>query len=264
MLEHVLETMNEVVSYDYNENHQALDIVSSDHTKSDIIALESGIVEEVVKNVQHTDHTTTGLATYGNYVKIKQSNGKTALYAHMEYGSINVNIGDYVEKGTIIGTMGQTGNAYGDHLHLEIKNESGYKENPIISLNETPQAKEEIKQTLVIENLEETSKKEASKEETPKEENSVQKEKTIKNPTRIKKASTKTPRKNTTEKIEYIKNCTYQGGSIVDGLKEIGIDSSYDYREKLAQKNGITDYHGSYQQNVKLLNMLKNGTLIKA
>ena len=136
IVEHVLQSMDEVISNEYDANHQALDIVSNNHIPSEVVALESGIVENVVKNKETTDHNSKGLDTYGNYVKIKQNNGKSALYAHMQYGSVNVNKGDYVEKGAIIGTMGETGNAYGKHLHLEIKNENNINENPIISLNE--------------------------------------------------------------------------------------------------------------------------------
>lgn len=229
MVEHVLESMNEVISNEYNQTHQALDIVSNDNNNSDIIALDSGTVEEVVKNVQDTNHNTTGLATYGNYVKIKQNNGKSALYAHMEPGSVEVNPGDYVEKGNIIGTMGQTGNAYGNHLHLEIKNENGINENPIIELT--------------------TKVKESKKTNDNKEITDI-------------KENEKTPIK--IEEEVYLENKAYKKGSIVDGLKEIGINSSYDYRALLAEKNGITNYHGSFKQNVELLNLLKEGKLLKA
>ena len=77
--------------------------------KTNIIALESGIVTKAVKNVKGTNHKSKGLATYGNYVKIKQNDGKTALYAHMKYGSVRVNEGTYIEKGTVLGTIGETG-----------------------------------------------------------------------------------------------------------------------------------------------------------
>lgn len=211
--------MNEIVSNDYSETHQAIDIIPETHEKSDIIALESGIVENVVKNVETTDHNTQGLDTYGNYVKIKQNDGKSALYAHMEYGSVNVNKGDYIEKGAIIGTMGDTGNAYGKHLHLEIKNQNNINENPIETLTKPSVAQSKPE---TIENI------------TPKQSN-----------------------------IEYLQ-ANYQGESIVDALKSINVDSSYDYREILATENSITDYHGSYEQNIALLNLIKEGKLKKA
>ncbi len=232
--------MSEVISNNYDSAHQALDIVSSDHSETDIIALENGIVETVVKNKKTTDHSTKGNDTYGNYVKIKQTDGKEALYAHMKYGSVNVNVGDFIEKGTIIGTMGATGNAYGNHLHLEIKNQNGIKENPLISLNKPVEEKQEIENVVT-----------ESKEETVE----------------IKKEEVETTPINTQIKEtvnEYLNNSNYNEGSIVDALKEINIDSSYQYRKKLALANGITNYHGTYDQNIKLLRLLKNGQLKKA
>ena len=226
--------MDEVISNEYSVNHQALDIVASNNTPSEIIALDSGIVENVVKNKVDTDHNSKGLDTYGNYVKIKQNNGKSTLYAHMKYGSVNVNIGDYVEKGAIIGTMGETGNAYGKHLHLEVKNENNINENPITSLNEP---KQEIK--------------------TPINQNNNQNI----NPTNTNIKQSENP--TNTKDQEYFFS-SYSGGSIVDALKKIGIDSSYEHRNELAQNNGIINYHGTYEQNIYLLNLLKTGKLKKA
>lgn len=230
--------MDEVISNEYSVNHQALDIVASNHTPSEIIALDSGIVENVVKNKVDTDHNSKGIDTYGNYVKIKQNNGKSTLYAHMKYGSINVNVGDYIEKGAIIGTMGETGNAYGKHLHLEVKNENNINENPITSLNEP---KQEIKQTPINQN------------------NNLNK-----NPTKtnIKQSENPTNTKQSQDQEYFFSS--YNGGSIVDALKEIGIDSSYKHRNELAQNNGIINYHGTYEQNIYLLNLLKAGKLKKA
>ena len=43
---------------------------------------------------------------------------------------IRVKIGDHVEKGQIIGYMGNSGSSTGTHLHFEIRNASGQKLNP--------------------------------------------------------------------------------------------------------------------------------------
>ena len=52
----------------------------------------------------------------------------------------------------------------------------------------------------------------------------------------------------------------YTGTSIVDYLKSIGQDSSYSARSALASQYGITNYTGSADQNLALLNKLKNNT----
>ena len=51
--------------------------------------------------------------------------------------------------------------------------------------------------------------------------------------------------------------------SIVDALESLGIDSSYEYREKIAKANGIKDYLGLPWQNLKMLELLKSGQLIR-
>ncbi|WP_340084469.1 DUF3597 family protein [Siminovitchia sp. FSL H7-0308] len=47
--------------------------------------------------------------------------------------------------------------------------------------------------------------------------------------------------------------------SIVDYLKSIGVDSSFANRAKLAAQHGISNYKGTADQNLKLLNTLRSG-----
>ncbi|MES2668480.1 MAG: peptidoglycan DD-metalloendopeptidase family protein [Patescibacteria group bacterium] len=56
---------------------------------------------------------------YGNYVVIDHGDGVQALYAHMASNSISV--GESVVRGQNIGTVGNTGQATGYHLHLEVR-----------------------------------------------------------------------------------------------------------------------------------------------
>lgn len=51
--------------------------------------------------------------------------------------------------------------------------------------------------------------------------------------------------------------------SIVDALKATGADSSFSHRAQIAAANGISNYTGSYEQNVALLNKMKSGNLKK-
>lgn len=53
--------------------------------------------------------------------------------------------------------------------------------------------------------------------------------------------------------------------SLVDALKAVGEkDTTLAHRDKIAKANGMLIYNGSATQNLKLLSMLKKGTLIKA
>lgn len=55
----------------------------------------------------------------------------------------------------------------------------------------------------------------------------------------------------------------YKGNSIVDGLKSVGANSSFSYRAEIAAANGISGYRGTAAQNTKLLNLLRQGKLVK-
>lgn len=61
----------------------------------------------------------------------------------------------------------------------------------------------------------------------------------------------------------YYKKYTGKSTSIVDALASIGVDSSFSNRKKIAKANSITNYSGTLSQNIKLLELLKSGKLIK-
>ena len=64
--------------------------------------------------------------------------------------------------------------------------------------------------------------------------------------------------------IKYYPACSSSCSSLIAGLKDIDVDSSYSNRTKIAKVNGITNYSGTATQNTKLLNLLKDGLLIKS
>lgn len=55
---------------------------------------------------------------YGNYIQIKDSQGNFHMFAHCQ--DQHVSKGQQVKPGDVIGTVGNTGNSYGAHLHYEI------------------------------------------------------------------------------------------------------------------------------------------------
>lgn len=54
---------------------------------------------------------------YGRLVTIVHEDGYTSLYGHLI--KINVKVGEVVKPGQVIGLVGKTGTATGNHLHFE-------------------------------------------------------------------------------------------------------------------------------------------------
>lgn len=91
--------------------HGALDIAGPDGT--DIKAIGGG---EVV-HVSHNQQPFTG---FGENVVIKHKDDLFSRYSHMQTGSIKVKVGDRVDKGTVLGAQGNTGQSFGSHLDIGI------------------------------------------------------------------------------------------------------------------------------------------------
>ena len=62
---------------------------------------------------------------------------------------------------------------------------------------------------------------------------------------------------------ECFKACSKEHTSLVDALRSIGAKSSLSYRKVIASANNINGYIGTAKQNVAMLNLLKDGKLIK-
>ena len=56
---------------------------------------------------------------YGNLTQLQHPDGVQTWYAHQS--EIRVNVGDRVRPGTVIGSVGSTGNSTGPHLHFEVR-----------------------------------------------------------------------------------------------------------------------------------------------
>jgi murein DD-endopeptidase MepM/ murein hydrolase activator NlpD len=56
---------------------------------------------------------------YGNQIRLQLPNGDQVWYNHLS--AIGVTKGQHVTKGEVLGHVGETGNAYGYHLHFEYR-----------------------------------------------------------------------------------------------------------------------------------------------
>lgn len=63
-------------------------------------------------------------------------------------------------------------------------------------------------------------------------------------------------------RINYLSNPDYIGDSFVNALKQINVNTSFENRKRIANLNGIVNYVGSANQNLELLQLLKDSRLI--
>lgn len=98
-----------ITQYFGNNGHKGLDIGAPEGTP--IVASRSGTV--MIAN----NYDSWG-DSWGYYVSIYHDSTYSTLYAHMS--SVAAYEGQWVNKGDIIGYVGNTGNSFGNHLHFEV------------------------------------------------------------------------------------------------------------------------------------------------
>ena len=99
--------------------HQGFDLAANVGT--DILAVKRGEIHKVIQSEGSG-------GAYGKQVilKFKNSEGKTRYAQYSHLSSIDVEVGDIVSEGQIIGQSGQSGNAKNTrpHLHFELRDEN--------------------------------------------------------------------------------------------------------------------------------------------
>ena len=112
----------------YSYDHWGIDLTGFNGSYNVLaweLAHSDGVVVEARNNCKGFEDN-----SYGNYVKLKHANGMFTLYAHMAYNTVQVKVGQSVEKGQRLGYMGNTGTSYGGHLHFEVRRSDNYKIDP--------------------------------------------------------------------------------------------------------------------------------------
>lgn len=95
--------------------HQGIDIVCSN---KNIYATCDGVVRVVAYDANG----------WGNYVSVGDNNGNKHIFCHL--ANAKVKVGQKVNRDTLIGIMGSTGNSSGVHLHYQINNAKNTSINP--------------------------------------------------------------------------------------------------------------------------------------
>jgi LysM repeat protein len=98
--------------YDFTSIHHGLDIRA--RLGDPIYATDSGVIVYAGPNS----------FGYGNLIVVDHGNGWQSVYGHLSQW--NVDCGQSVFQGNLIGLAGSTGNSSGPHLHFEIHYKGGY------------------------------------------------------------------------------------------------------------------------------------------
>ena len=276
----VLESRKAVITSGYGERtlngkkdyHHGIDLVKEGYQLDWIVAHSDGKIISCVDGKGNAK----GSGSYGNFVKIDHGDGYYTLYGHMAKG-LPVKNGQTVKAGQRVGYMSDSGDAYGAHLHFEVW-EGSNRIDPTPYLNkdlpknepkpvEPTSHKYKEGDVVTINGVYYTSTS-TEKLKPAKTKGKITKVIDARNPYLLENGNIGWVNDGCiTGKegdIKYLSNPGYKGVSIVDALNQIGVDSSYNYRSKLAKVNGISDYRGTAEQNTKLLNLLKQGKLIAA
>ena len=95
------------------------------HIGNDLVGLGDKHVYPIAEGVVRSINAHG--SAYGKHVTVLHPDGKESLYAHL--ASISVKCGQCVTADTVLGIEGESGNANGKHLHLEVHN-GGYRYPP--------------------------------------------------------------------------------------------------------------------------------------
>ena len=102
----------------WKNGHKGIDIVSDN------------------KNIYSTCDGTVRVIAYdeggwGQYVSIGDDEGRKHIFCHLKKTPIRVKVGQKVNRTTLIGLMGDTGNVTGVHLHYQINDKNNNPIDPI-------------------------------------------------------------------------------------------------------------------------------------
>ncbi len=101
----------------------------SRHDGIDIKAEEGTLIKAADKG--EAIYVNSGMRGYGNIIILKHKDDFYTVYAHNKENLVKT--GENVEKGAVIGSVGDSGNADGCHLHFEVR-QGKNKRNPLFFL----------------------------------------------------------------------------------------------------------------------------------
>lgn len=109
----------------YERYHEGIDVAAT--WRAQVVAAADG---EVLEHWPAPDGYYRGHDVYGGMIVLEHDNGWRTLYAHLS--ETRVHTGFRVRAGEVIGRVGNTGRSRGSHLHFEIMDAAGQRQNPLL------------------------------------------------------------------------------------------------------------------------------------
>ena len=106
------------ITQGYSSSHRGVDLgYRLDEEQNKVYSNCSGTVYATLDGVAPGSEYGGG---WGNYVLVRHDNGMFSRYAHLQSG-LPVHEGQRVDENTVLGIIGESGRAYGRHLHFEVQ-----------------------------------------------------------------------------------------------------------------------------------------------
>lgn len=99
--------------YGDDRGHQGIDIRAYKGTR--VFSVAPG----TIKMVYTPENLKAKWHNFGIHVRVSHRDGYETIYAHLQ--ELYVEVGNPVKAGTVLGLADNSGNSFGDHLHLHLK-----------------------------------------------------------------------------------------------------------------------------------------------
>lgn len=94
-----------------------------------VVSVQDGIPDQIKPGTMDANLFVTKAGkqvSQGNNLIIEHQGGEFSQIMHMQNGSLRIKAGDQVKRGQELGKLGNSGNSYGPHLHIQLMDSANF------------------------------------------------------------------------------------------------------------------------------------------